>query len=154
MDERRGMHVAGERRGGYRERYECTGRESREGKAGVEQLDEYGDHDHDDADTGRPSETWRLLAEQLEPRIHDMSRVVEGLHAAPYYVVQAEAAKESDAVNDLRVKVEAVRWMLRIAKHLNGVAREMVMATVARSVSDLENAVETQMRAMTRRAAA
>ncbi len=152
MDERRGMHVAGERRGDYRERYEFTGRESREGKAGIEQLDDYDDQDN--ADNGRPTETWRLLAEELEPRIDNMTQVVEGLHAAPYYVVQADSGKLFDPVNDLRVKVEAVRWMLRIAKHLNGVAREMVMATVARSVSDLETTVETQMRAMAQRAAA
>jgi hypothetical protein len=152
MDERRGMHVAGERRGEYRERFEFTGRESGGGSSGVEQLDDF--DGYDGSDIGRPTETWRLLAEELEPRIDNMTRVVEGLHAAPYYVVQAESGKLFDPVNDLRVKVEAVRWMLRIAKHLNGVAREMVMATVARSVSDLETTVETQTRAMAQRAAA
>jgi hypothetical protein len=152
MDERRGMHVAADRRGDYRERYEFTGRESHEGSSSVGQLDDY--DDQDSSDNARPTETWRLLAEALEPRIDNMTRMVEGLHAAPYYVVQAESGKLFDPVNDLRVKVEAVRWMLRIAKHLKGVAREMVMATVARSVSDLETTVETQTRAMAQRAAA
>jgi hypothetical protein len=152
MDERRSMHLATERRGTGRERYECAAHETHVGRAAIEQIDDL--DDHDSADTGRPSETWRLLAEQLEPRIDGMSCMVEGLHAAPYYVAQAESGKLVDPVNDLRVKVEAVRWMLRIAKHLNGVAREMVMATVARSVNDLETVVETQTRVMAQRAAA
>ena len=152
MDERRGMHVAEDRRGERRERYERAAHDSHAGRAGVEQIDDL--DDHDGTATGRPSETWRLLAEELEPRIDDMTRVVEGLHAAPYFVAQADSGQLCDPVNDLRVKVEAVRWMLRIAKHLNGVAREMVMATVARSVNDLETVVETQMRAMAQRAAA
>ena len=36
-------------------------------------------------------------------------------------------------------------WMLRIAKHLNGVAREMVMSTTDKSIDDLEKVVASEM---------
>jgi hypothetical protein len=76
------------------------------------------------------------------------------MQAAPYQVLRAGTMQICDPVNDLRVKVEAVRWMVRIAKHLNGVAREMVMATVSKSVEDMEFAIEAQTRLLAQRAAA
>lgn len=139
MDERRGMHAVADR----------------------DEFDEFGEIDRhdfvvqdDSTVVARPTETWHLLAEQLEPRINGMSHAVEGLRVAPYQVLRAGGMQICDPVNDLRVKVEAVRWMLRIAKHLNGVAREMVMGTVSKSVEDLEFVIETQTRALAQRAAA
>jgi hypothetical protein len=105
------------------------------------------DYNFDDFDEGRPTETWRLLADQLGPRIDELSRAVEGLRAAPYYVWLADTVHLCDPAGDLRVKVEALQWMFRIAKHLNGDGRIMVMATVSKSVDDLEVAVEAQLRA-------
>jgi hypothetical protein len=49
-----------------------------------------------------------------------------------------------DAALDLSVKVEAVRWMLRVAKHVNGSARERIMLTVANSLDQLEHAVDVK----------
>ena len=60
-----------------------------------------------------------------------MSHAVDGLRVTPYQVLHGET-QLCDPVNDLRVKIEAVRWMVRIGKHLNGAAREMVMATVTK----------------------
>jgi hypothetical protein len=37
-----------------------------------------------ETDMRHPTEVWRLLAEQLEPRIEELTRTVEGLRAAPY----------------------------------------------------------------------
>jgi hypothetical protein len=98
-------------------------------------------------DDGRPTEAWRLLADLLAPRIERLSSLVEGLRSAPYYVWLADQVHLCDAAGDLRVKVEALKWMFRIAKHMTGDARIMVMATVSKSVDDLEVAVEAQMRA-------
>jgi hypothetical protein len=92
---------------------------------------------------GRKTETWRLLAEQLEPRIEHLTHEVEGMRmrAAPSYVVLPEKTAPCNPIEDLHVKVEALHWMLRIGKRLNGTARDMVMATVAKSAEELENAV-------------
>jgi len=43
---------------------------------------------------------------------------------------------------DLCVKVEAVRWMLRIAKHMSDPAREVVLLRIENSLRQLEAAVE------------
>jgi len=145
MDERRGMHAVAER-------------DDTDDLGEVEQSNfvvRRDDFDrHDTGEIGRPTETWRLLAEQLEPRIDGMAHAVDGLQAAPYQVLRAGGMRICDPVNDLRVKVEAVRWMLRIARHLNGAAREMVMATVGKSVEDVEFAIEAQTRLLGQRVAA
>ena len=86
------------------------------------------------------------MADQLAPRIERLSSLVEGLRSTPYYVWLADQVHLCDAAGDLRVKVEALKWMFRIAKHMSGDARIMVMATVSKSVDDLEVAVEAQMR--------
>jgi hypothetical protein len=150
MVERRGMHAVAERD----ETEDILEAEQDDFvvQRHEDQRDDFGGQD--EAELGRPSETWLLLADRLEPRIDDMSHAVDGLRVAPYQVLRAGAMQVCDPVNDLRVKVEAVRWMLRIARRLNGVAREMVMATVSKSVADLEFAIEAQTRLVGRRAAA
>ena len=110
-------------------------------------FDDAGEPEEYDFDDGRPTEAWRLLADQLAPRIERLAGLVEGLRSAPYYVWLADQVHLCDAAGDLRVKVEALKWMFRIAKHMSGDARIMVMATVSKSVDDLEVAVEAQMRA-------
>ena len=110
-------------------------------------FDDAGEPEEYDFDDGRPTEAWRLLADQLAPRIDRLAGLVEGLRSAPYYVWLADQVHLCDAAGDLRVKVEALKWMFRIAKHMSGDARIMVMATVSKSVDDLEVAVEAQARA-------
>ena len=110
-------------------------------------FDDAGEPEEFGYDDERPTETWRLLADMLAPRIERLSTLVEGLQSAPYYVWLADQVHLCDAAGDLRVKVEALQWMFRIAKHMSGDARIMVMATVSKSVDDLEVAVEAQMRA-------
>jgi hypothetical protein len=162
MNERRGMHAVAERNN-YHDQWGYAGAGEDAGCAVIDQHAIERDDQRDEFDreeneaktvTGRPTETWRLLAEQLEPRIESMSHVVDGMQAAPYQVLRAGTMQICDPVNDLRVKVEAVRWMVRIAKHLNGVAREMVMATVSKSVEDMEFAIEAQTRLLAQQAAA
>jgi len=117
-------------------------------------FDDASEPDEYDFDDGRPTEAWRLLADQLAPRIERLAGLVEGLRSAPYYVWLADQVHLCDAAGDLRVKVEALKWMFRIAKHMNGDARILVMATVSKSVDDLEVAVEAQMRVNAVRVAA
>jgi hypothetical protein len=110
-------------------------------------FDDAGEPEEYDFDDGRPTEAWRLLADQLAPRIERLAAMVEGLRSTPYYVWLADQVHLCDAAGDLRVKVEALKWMFRIAKHMSGDARIMVMATVSKSVDDLEVAAEAQARA-------
>lgn len=93
----------------------------------------------------RETETWRLSADELEPRIETLGRIVTGLSEEIAYLGISDAEYHGEPVRDLRVKVEALRWMFRIAMHLNGTAREMVMVTVSNSVGDLEIALAAQL---------
>jgi len=152
MDERKALHemqrlvASGEQRGVLRN--ESAGEPEEYNFDDASEPHEY------DFDDGRPTEAWRLLADQLAPRIERLAGLVEGLRSAPYYVWLADQVHLCDAAGDLRVKVEALKWMFRIAKHMNGDARIMVMATVSKSVDDLEVAVEAQMRVNAVRVAA
>ena len=104
----------------------------------------------DEAYMGRGTEVWRLLADLIEPHIEELTRTVEGLSEAPYYVWLADTVH----LDDLRVKVEGLQWLFRIAKHLKDDTRDRVMATLCKSVNDLEIALETRMHANAVRAAA
>ena len=108
----------------------------------------------DEAYMGRPTEVWRLLAEQLEPCIEELTRTVAGLDAAPYNVWLADSVRLCDPLNDLRLKVEALQWMVRIAKHLNDDTRDRGIAMLCKSVNDLEIALKTRLHANAVRAAA
>ena len=87
---------------------------------------------------------WRLFAELLEVRIIELTRTVECLSEAPYYI---RLANTVHLVDDLRAKVERLQWLFRVAKHLKGEARNRVMATVFKAVDDLEIALDTQIHA-------
>jgi hypothetical protein len=52
------------------------------------------------------------------------------------------------------VKVEALQWIFRVAKHLKGTARGRVIATVCKSVDDLEIALQPELHASALRVAA
>ena len=105
----------------------------------------------DEAYIGRATEVWRLLTNLLELHVDELTRTVEGLSEAPYCV---RLADNVHLVDDLRAKVEALRWMLGVAKHLKGDARDRVVMTVCKSVDDLEIALEAQMHANAVRIAA
>ena len=68
---------------------------------------------------------------------------LRNVNAASYLVWLKSGVHRFDPVLDLRVKVEAVRWMLRIAKHLNDGACEAIFLTVMNSLDQLEKAVES-----------
>jgi hypothetical protein len=89
----------------------------------------------------------RLLENDLNFRLNELSILVDKLGSVPHRVWLGNAVQTCDRAQDLRVKVEAVCWMLRIAKHLNGVARELVMSTIDKSLDDLEGVVASEMHA-------
>jgi hypothetical protein len=73
---------------------------------------------------------------ELEARLQDLSERLPNLNAD----VELNPLKGELAL-DLRAKVDAVRWMLRIAKHVQDPARERILLTVNSSLDQLERAV-------------
>jgi hypothetical protein len=62
--------------------------------------------------------------------------------------------RPSALTSPLRVKVEALQWIFRVAKHLKGTARDRVITTVCKSLDDLEIALQTELHASPLRVAA
>src|ERR1039458_1903452 len=85
----------------------------------------------------------RLHAAEVEERLQNLNKRLANGSAASHLVRLKSGVHRFDPVLDLRVKVEAVRWMLRIAKHLNDHARETVFFTVMNSLDQLAKAVES-----------
>jgi hypothetical protein len=100
----------------------------------------------DEAYLGRSTEARRPLAEKLEPRIEELTRIVVGLDGAPYNVWLADTEHLYDPLNDLRLKVEALQWLFRVAKHVNDDTRDRVIAMLCKSVNDLEIALKGRTR--------
>jgi hypothetical protein len=78
---------------------------------------------------------------EFEERLAEIGKQIEELRTSPGYSRRAHAREECAPADDLQVKAEAARWMLRVAKHLVGPTREKVLSTVERSLDDLEKLV-------------
>jgi hypothetical protein len=106
--------------------------------------------------SGNPNETssltahWRtprgLASEKgVENRLQDLRNFVDALSAAAHPIWLINAARMSEAADELRVKVEALDWMLRVARHFNGPNLGILLSAIEESLSDLEKAVESEM---------
>lgn len=83
--------------------------------------------------------------EDFEARLQELHDRLEDLNADSTLVSFDGRPHVFDAALDLRVKVEAVRWMLRVAKHLAEPARQPVLATIGNSLDQLERAFEASI---------
>jgi hypothetical protein len=84
---------------------------------------------------------------EFEPRLERLIERFHEMHAASHFVWLADGPHVFDPSLDLSVKVEAIRWMLRVAKHMNDQAREVVFLRIEDSLRQLEEAIESQARA-------
>ena len=83
----------------------------------------------------------------LEARLQDLEHRVQSLKVNSPLPWPTSREKIFDAALDLRVKLDAVRWMMRVSKHLSGQTRERVVLTITNSLIQLEKAVEPAVRA-------
>jgi len=84
--------------------------------------------------------------EEFEARIQRVSDHYRNLNAAAHLVQLKGGQYVCDPQLDLHVKVEAVHWMLRIAKYMNESVREVVFLRIENSLRQLETAVESRPR--------
>jgi len=103
-------------------------------------------HNHSDSASIHPlhkAGTSRHAEEQIiEARIQILARQIEKLDSASRLVWLKTGPHIYDRDFDLSVKIEAVRWMLRIARNLTGSSRDMVMQRVEHSLDQLEMALD------------
>jgi hypothetical protein len=88
-------------------------------------------------------EPFLLLAEQVEARIQRICDRCKDLDWTSQPVQLKNGLHTYSPELDLCVKVEAVRWMLRIAKRMNEPAREVVLLRAENSLRKLEATVES-----------
>jgi hypothetical protein len=90
--------------------------------------------------------SFQLQAEEVEARLQRVCVRHKDLDAASHLVWLDSGPHVYDPDLNLRVKVDAVRWMLRIAKHMSESAREVVFLQIENSLRQLEAAVESRVR--------
>jgi hypothetical protein len=105
--------------------------------------------DHADKTSSRQfrvsDETKFFRAEEVEARIQHVCDRYKNLNSASRTVWLESGPHICNPELDLHVKVEAVRWMLRIAKHMSEPAREVVFLRIENSLRQLESAVEPRV---------
>lgn len=80
--------------------------------------------------------------EALEARIQTLDDQVHGLNADSRMVWLNTGPHIYNAELDLHVKVEAIRWMLRIARHMQNSAREAMLLRIQNSLQKLERTLQ------------
>lgn len=80
---------------------------------------------------------------EIEARIRQLGDQIDTLHSDSRLVWLETGPHIYNPDFDLSVKVEAVRWMLRIAKHMRDSAREAMFARIRHSLDQLEKALES-----------
>ena len=79
---------------------------------------------------------------QIEARIERLDDQIDTLDLDSRLVWLKSGPHVYSPEFDLSVKVEAIRWMLRIAKHMHESARQAVFARVDNSLRQIELALE------------
>ena len=92
------------------------------------------------------NKSFETQAEEVESRLQRVCDRYKNLNATPHFVWLEDGAHIYDPGLNLRVKVDAVRWMLRIAKHMTEPAREVVFLRIENSLRQLEATVESRAR--------
>ncbi|HEY4742132.1 MAG TPA: hypothetical protein VIH76_16160 [Candidatus Acidoferrales bacterium] len=85
----------------------------------------------------------------FEERLGAIAKHIDELQSSPLNVVKsADSPEACEPAVELRVKAEAARWMLRVAKHLAGPTRERVFTAVKKSLDEIESIVDSYTRSL------
>jgi len=105
----------------------------------------YGIHTQHDSNNLHPFHTagkFQHSESQIEMRIERLDDQIENLDMESRLVWLKSGPHVYSPEFDLSVKVEAIRWMLRIAKHMHESARQAVFSRVDKSLREIERALE------------
>ncbi len=79
---------------------------------------------------------------QIEARIEQLHDQIENLEMDSRLVWLQSGPHVYSPEFDFSVKVEAIRWMLRIAKHMHDSARQAVFTRIDKSLHQIERALD------------
>ena len=83
----------------------------------------------------------------IEARIERLTQRFDKISAASHIVWLTSGPHIFDPALDLTVKIESIRWMLRIAKPMSEPAREVMFLRIENSLRKLEAQVDSPVRA-------
>ena len=100
--------------------------------------------------TRHPAQRWAgeiedSVVRNMGLRVNGLVSLVDNMSHSAYRADIVKANQACDFISELRVKLEAVRCMLQVVAHLSGAARANVLATITRSVQDLEEIVYDEL---------
>ena len=88
--------------------------------------------------------TSRRVEERIiEARLQLLARQIERLNSSSRFVWLKTGPHIYNREFDLSVKIEAIRWMLRIARNLNEPSRDVLMQRIERALDQLEVALDS-----------
>jgi hypothetical protein len=83
------------------------------------------------------------LERNVEARLRQLGDCVKDLCDEPYLKLLNERGYAREAVEELVVKETTLGWIVRVAKHSHGAARERLWAHIEQALSDLERLAES-----------
>lgn len=83
----------------------------------------------------------------IEARIERLTKRFDKIGAASHLVWLQSGPHIFDPALDLSVKIESIRWMLRVAKPMTEPAREVMFLRIENSLRKLEAEVDSRVRA-------
>ena len=87
------------------------------------------------------------LERSVEARLQELTETVEGFGHAAFTLFLTEKSPVREAIEELVVKVNALEWIVRIAKRATGRVREGLWTDIGRILTDLEKTAESVMNA-------
>jgi hypothetical protein len=93
------------------------------------------------AETNR-SEQQRQFENYVESRLNDFRKLVASFIDAPYPSLLREKEAIRHTLEELIVKEEALRWIVRVARHSEGTVREALWLDIEKALGDLGNIAE------------
>ncbi|HMD16487.1 MAG TPA: hypothetical protein VKH18_07455 [Terriglobales bacterium] len=88
-----------------------------------------------------------LFEDQIEARLQELTRFVEGFADSTFNLVLVEQISVRQTLEELVVKVATLRWIVRVASYSNGPIRKKLWAEIDGALIDLEKTGESLMHA-------
>jgi hypothetical protein len=83
----------------------------------------------------------------IEARLRELTNFAERFGDAAFSLFLTEKTSVRGAIEELIIKVNALDWIVRVAKHCTGQVRERLWADIDGALGDLEKTAEAVMRA-------
>ena len=80
--------------------------------------------------------------DDCDARLDSLDDRLQGLNIEPSPAWPKRGSEYFDAAHELRAKLDSLRWMLRVARHLSSSTRERVIVKITNSLDQLERAID------------